>query len=201
MAEQNSVQLATGVGATDVLVIIVYLVIIILAAYFLTKYIAKRSLRKGMRNAPGKQRGKASKAEFGHMVSVADRIAVDRDKTIMVLEFHGKYYLMSTSADRIECIDKVEVTTEAEEQYSNPPDAMATEAKEMSDEVPAPVTQAVQRADDEDTFFKRFKKCIMIVLKSYLPKSARQSRDTESFDRQLKDQMGKGSKEKKDDKG
>ncbi|MGI6152259.1 MAG: hypothetical protein ACOYJB_00300 [Christensenellaceae bacterium] len=47
-------QLAAPVDARNIIVVIVYLVIIVLALYFLTKYITQRRLKKGVstKNAP-----------------------------------------------------------------------------------------------------------------------------------------------------
>lgn len=184
MAEQSNPQLAAGINFTDVLVIIIYLVLIVVAAYFLTKYVAKRSLKKGMKPSHAQRSGPKSRVEFGHMVSVADRIAVDRDKTIMVVEFQGKYYLMSTSADKIECIDTVDV-----------PDAPpVSEEVEMQPGEEPEDAGIVQRPADEDTFFKRFKKCMRVVLQSYLPKSMRSSARDVSFETRLNEQVRKSEK-------
>ena len=38
-----------------------------------------------------------------------DRIAIDKDKTILVVEFNGKYYLLSTTPQQITCIDSMPV--------------------------------------------------------------------------------------------
>lgn len=192
MAEQSNIQLATGISAQNILVIIVYLVLIVLAAYFLTKYVAKRSLKKGMKSSPS-QRGGKTKTGFGHLVSVADRIAVDRDKTIMVVEFQGKYYLMSTTADRIECIDQVDAPEIPLEDAEDVEEVSAENAK-------AYPAKDKTRAADEDTFFKRFKKCMKIVLQSYLPKSVRNKQDGASFETRLEAQVKKSS-EKSGEKG
>lgn len=187
MVEQSNIQLATGISAQNILVIIVYLVLIVLAAYFLTKYVARRSLKKGMKPSQSQRGGKA-KTGFGHLVSVVDRIAVDRDKTIMVIEFQGKYYLMSTSADRIECIDQVDAPETPEE------DAEEAQAEDAEREISYPAKEKAREAD-EDTFFKRFKKCIRIVLTSYLPKGMRSKQDDASFETRLEAQVKKSSKQ------
>ncbi len=185
MAEQSGPQLAAGIDFTDVLVIIIYLVLIVAAAYFLTKYVAKRSLKKGMKPSQMQRSGaKPRAAELGHMVSVADRIAVDRDKTIMVVEFQGKYYLMSTAADKIECIDTVEIP-------DAPPVSEDAEAQQDEEQQGGGV---VQRPADEDTFFKRFKKAMKVVLQSYLPKSMRSKPSEVSFEARLEEQVRKSEK-------
>lgn len=110
-------QLATEVGARNVILLIVYLAIILVAAYFVTKYVARRALTKGMKRTP-KTGGvfRARTREPGTLLSVADRIAIEKTKTIMVVEFQGKYYLMSTTEHDIKCIDKVDIPPDSDEQ-------------------------------------------------------------------------------------
>jgi flagellar biogenesis protein FliO len=109
-------QLATEIGIQNVLVLIVYLVLILVAAYFITKYVSKRALRRGMRKPPAKSgKTKYARNELGRLISVADRIVVDKEKTIMVLEFNDKYYLISTTAQEMKCIDKVPVPPRAQD--------------------------------------------------------------------------------------
>lgn len=110
-------QLAAEVGARNVILLIVYLAIILVAAYFVTKYVARRALTRGMKRKP-KTGGvfRARTGEPGSLVSVADRIAIDKTKTIMVVEFQDKYYLMSTTEHDIKCIDKVDIPPNSNEQ-------------------------------------------------------------------------------------
>jgi flagellar biogenesis protein FliO len=103
-------QLATEIGVQNVLVLIIYLVLILVAAYFITKYVSKRALRRGMRKPQaGSGRTKNAQNELGHLISVADRIVIDKEKTIMVLEFNDRYYLISTTPQEMKCIDKVPI--------------------------------------------------------------------------------------------
>lgn len=110
-------QLATEVGARNVILLIVYLAIILVAAYFITKYVARRALTRGMKRKP-KTGGvfRARTKEPGELISVADRIAIEKTKTIMVVEFQGKYYLMSTTEHDVKCIDKVDIPPDSREQ-------------------------------------------------------------------------------------
>ncbi len=202
MVEGNGLQLAPAVNPTDVIVIIVYLVLIVVAAYFLTKFVAKKSLQKGMRNSGMKRKSGAGKLEMGHLVSVVDRVAVDRDKTIMVVEFEGKYYLMSTSPNGLECIDKVEILPEAESQ-PQPEVSAEDNAKEeqgaVSGMAPEDATQetAAQPAPKkeyppgEETFLQRFKKCMKIVLRSYLPGGSGANASQGSFQKKLDKEIQK----------
>lgn len=181
MLESKEVQLASTLDAGNIIRIIVVLVLIIVAAYFLTRYIAKRSLRQGMRDRPRSRRSASSqqrmKPEFGHMVAVVDRIPVDRDKTLMVVEFEGKYYLIGTTPDGFQCIDQVEMADVPESEREEEPDAEAAES--------AP--GAPERPPDEATFGQRFRKAFGIVLQSYLPKGMRkETAESPSFDQQLK---------------
>lgn len=178
MLDAKEAVLPASMDLGNVIRVIVILVAIIVAAYFLTKYIGKRSLRQGMkdqsrrRSASSQQR---QKPEFGHLVSVVDRIAVDRDKSLMVVEFEGKYYLIGTTPDGFQRIAQAEMPQEAGE-----------EAAERAE--PQPAAQEA-RPPDEATFGKRFKKAFGIVLQSYLPKGFAgkgKTANTASFDEQLK---------------
>ena len=174
----KDVQLATSMDVGNVLRVIITLVLIIAGAYLLTRYIAKRSLRRGMKQQPRGPKGSASSQypEFGHLVSVADRIAVDRDKTLMVVEFEGKYYLLGTTSDGFQRLAEAEI----------PPETGGQE-EEMPPEKTVP--------PDESTFGQRFRKAFGIVLRSYLPAGMRQeTAKPGSFDAQLKAKIREDSK-------
>ena len=177
MLDSKEAVLPASMDVGNILRVIGILVLIIVAAYFLTKYIAKRSLRQGMRDQP-RQRSASSqqrqKPEFGHMVAVVDRITVDRDKTLMVVEFEGRHYLIGTTADGFQCIDHVDMPPQ--EEAAPEPEAMTAE----------PVDE---RPPDERTFGQRFRKAFGIVLQSYLPKkmvSKTNAGKKTPFDEQLK---------------
>lgn len=105
------------VNVQSVILLILYLLIFVVAIYFLTKFISKRSLQRGMKKTStsrktGSKWFSSSRVELGSLVSVADRIVVDKDKTIMVVEFKGQYYLMSTTGQDMHLIDKVLIPPE-----------------------------------------------------------------------------------------
>lgn len=144
----NNVQMAPGIEAKNIVILIVYLVLILVAAYFLTKFVAKRSLQKGMkRSQTSRKTGSAKKYEPGRHVCVVDRIAVERDKTLMVVEFQGKYYLLSTTSQEIHCIDKIEIPPEEPVEMEN----NEGEAEESEQKNPA------ASYDVEGDFFAVFK--------------------------------------------
>lgn len=176
MAEEKGLQLAPGIDVTNVLVIILYLVLIVAAAYFLTKYVAKRSLRKGMKPKTGAGQGGFKRNEFEHMVSVVDRISIDRDKTMVVIEFQGKYYLLGTTAQGFEQIDKVDIPKRTEEAENAEPESEPGTIVANDTQKPGHGTS--------DTFWGRFKKCFFIVIKSYLP--GRKNKNNTSFEEHLR---------------
>lgn len=102
-------QLAADIGVKNVVMLIVYLALILAGAYFVTKYVARRALTQGMKKRPGGSVFRARTNEPGTLLSVADRIAIDKTKTILVVEFQGKYYLMSTTEHDVKCIDKTPI--------------------------------------------------------------------------------------------
>lgn len=178
--DTKDVQLAASMDVGNLVRVIAILILIILGAYFLTKYIGRRSLRQGMRDPRRSRSGASSpskgKPEFGHMVAVVDRIAVDRDKTLMVVEFKGHHYLIGTTQDGFQCIDQVEMTPAEQEEQ----EAEAAAVQETSE-------PEAWRPDDEKTFGQRFRKAFGIVLRSYLPKGMRgDAPRAGSFDEQLK---------------
>lgn len=169
----KNVQLAPSIEIGDVLRVIVILIAVIAGAYLLTQYIAKRSLRKGMKQQPRRSKGSASSQypELGRLVSVADRIAVDRDKTLMVVEFEGRYYLLGTTADGFQRLAEAEI----------PEDVL-----QDREEVPQDAA-----AEQEGTFGQRFRKAFGIVLRSYLPGGLRKNPGSSSvsFEAQLRERM------------
>lgn len=194
--DESKVAFAPGIDVSNVLLIILYLVLIIIAAYFLTKFIARKSLRKGMRSTTSSTgRGARKKnAELGHLVAVVDRIAIDRDKTIMVVEFKGRHYLIGTTAQDIKCIDSVDIAADVVKETA------ADEPAEPSPDEPADEQQQPGECGEDTrqgTFAERFKKCMKIVLQSYLPKSMRKNKETASFDTELRQKLEEQENEKK----
>lgn len=187
MAEEKGMQLAQGVDITNVLVIILYLALIVAAAYFLTKYVAKRSLQKGMKPHAGIGRSGAKKNELGQMISVTDRIAIDRDKTLLVVEFQGKYYLLGTTPQGFEQIDKVDIPEAEKDVTEYPPPDIAQEADPDEQKDAARI---------QDTFWNRFKKCFTIVLRGYVP-GVKNKTDV-SFSEQLEKKVHQQEKKGKD---
>ena len=183
MAEESKVAFAPEIDISNVIMIILYLVLIIAAAYFLTKFVAKRTLRKGMKGS-----GKKRPIEPGHLISVVDRIAVDRDKTIMVVEFRGKHYLIGTTAQEIKCLDSVDIAGEADGDQERNDGNIETEPG---------TAEGAERPGNAETFGSRFKKCMGIVLRSYLPKRMRNKEEVSpSFDKELRQKLDEKEHEK-----
>ncbi len=167
--------MAAEIHPQDVIILIVYLVLLVLGAYLLTRYVSRRSMKKGMKKPEGKTAGARSKWKQGRYVSVLDRIPIDRDKTIMVVEFEGKRYLMATTGQDIKLLDKLnkEETGDAE---------TATAATQ-----PRPPSSEADETQDEGGFFERFFRSFKIVFKNYF------KRDTVPFGVRLQNEMQKDS--------
>ncbi len=189
MVEEKTVELAKGIDIQNILVMIVYLVLILLAAYFLTKFVAKRSMRKGMKKEPGKSRPGAKRQELGHLVSVADRIAIDRDKTVMVVEFQGKYYLLSTTAQEIKCIDKVPIQVEDAPEEPPPEPQAGQKEQPLENAVGSGEASAASVPVRPENFWRRFCKSFRIVASGYFQKAGRSKEQQRMFDAQLKEMM------------
>jgi flagellar biogenesis protein FliO len=166
--------MATEIRAQDVVVLIIYLVLLILGAYFLTRYVSRRAMKKGVKKPEGKAAGGKSKWKQGKHVSVLDRIPIDRDKTILVVEFAEKRYLMATTGQDIKLLDKLK-TEEARE---------AQEAEEAEDtEPPSFETEETQK---NSGFFERFSRSFKVAFKNYC------KGNTVPFGIRLQNEMQKG---------
>ncbi len=96
------------VSAQSVALLVIYLLAIVVGIYFLTKLIAKKSLQRGIkRPGSGSRWFSSNKAEPGRLLGVVDRIALDRDKTLAVVEFEGKYYMLGVTHQEIKLLDKI----------------------------------------------------------------------------------------------
>lgn len=186
------------VNAGSIAIVIVYLVIIVAALYFVTKYVNKRRLSKGVKkNTAAATATKKSKwggfftktDEPEHIVNIVDRVAVDRDKTLIVVEFMGRYYLMSTTGQDMHLLDKLPADAVGETQEEN-----TTEAEEANPAASCDVTGEGEKDAGETGFFANF---------SYLAKqqgskfknlfSGGKKEKPISFEEQLKRKMEKGS--------
>ena len=98
------------ISPANILMLIAYLLLIVVAAYFLTKFLAKRSLNKGIKKNRGRYSGANKEPE--RLLSIEDRIAVDKDKTLVVAEFDGKRYLLGVTGQDIRLLDRVEAAKE-----------------------------------------------------------------------------------------
>lgn len=106
--------MSSPIDAKNIILLIVFFAALLVGAYLLTKFVNRRAMQRGMKKPAGKKGGSNSRKapEIGKMLSVMDRIAIDRDKTLMVVHFQEKYYFLSTTAQEIRVIDKVTVPPE-----------------------------------------------------------------------------------------
>ena len=93
--------------------------------------------------------------EAGKHVSVLDRIPIDRDKTILVVEFAEKRYLMATTGQDIKLLDKLQREEAAE--------FKAAEEEEAT----APPSFETEEAQNADGFFERFFRGFKVAFKNY----------------------------------
>ena len=101
-----------GYSIGDVLLMILYLALIIAGAYFATRAVGKLAMRRGMNRGGKKQAGRRAQPVNGKYLRVVDRIPVDRDKSMFLLECAGKRYLMSATADEVRLVDKMPIPQE-----------------------------------------------------------------------------------------
>lgn len=206
MATQTPLQLAPEIDVGQVVLVIFYLVIIIAGAYFLTRYVAKRRMQQGMRRTGREQGGAGAssgraawRSDNQHMVYVVDRIPIDREKTLMVVEFEGKYYLIGTTAQDFKLFDRIPVPEAETEQQT----AAEGEDGAAAEEQTGAMTANLQASDDsEETFGQRFRRAFSVVLRSYLPAGMRDRKQSSaaSFEQELeaRTRQRSGTKNKKD---
>jgi flagellar biogenesis protein FliO len=154
--------MATEIHAQDVIILIFYLVLLVLGAYFLTRYVSKRAMKKGVRKPDNKKTGTKFKWKEGRYISVLDRVPVDRDKSIMVVEFEGKRYLMATTGQDIKLLDKLK------KEYAKESEA---ETEEPGDEPSRPEAYQAQQGR-EGRFSARFFDSFKVVFKNYYKKDS-----------------------------
>lgn len=153
---------AREIQTSDVVILIVYLVLLLLGAYYLTKFVSKRAMQKGVKKNKGRVSGDKGRWRQGQYVSVVDRIPIDKDKTILVVEFDNKHYLMATTGQDIKILDKIEVQKEEADM-----EAEAMEGQSVSEGFSAQKDPFYQ----EESFFKRFLKSFRDVSKNYFKKN------------------------------
>ena len=176
----SNVQLAPNIEPGQIVMIIIYLVVIVIAAYYLTQFVGRRRLQQGMhRENRTFSSGVKSSPGLGHMIYVVDRIAIDREKTLMVVEFDGKYYLIGTTPQDMRLLGNAPVPEPGQQQNAGTAPAAGS--------VPPDGESA-----DGETFQQRFRRAFSIVLQSYLPARFRKpnaSQKTGSFDEQMRARM------------
>lgn len=105
---------AQPINPWNIVILILFLGAMLVGSYFLTKRVGK----KGM---SGAFRRDAKGAMKRGLVSVEDRLILDRDKSITVVKFNGKHYLIGTTADDLQLLDKVRISNQEPEEESEPP--------------------------------------------------------------------------------
>lgn len=183
----SRLELAPSVDAGQVIMLIIYLILIIVGAYYLTRYVANRRLRQGMRGSSRAFQSSKSTSGPGHMVAVVDRIAIDREKTLMVVEFEGKYYLIGTTPQEMRLMGRADITEEDLE-------------RERQEAAKAQSAPAHPEGQSDETFGQRFRRAFSIVLQSYLPKRMRKEPEAKSsFSRELQARMNPDDTSEKTD--
>ncbi len=86
---------------------IIVLVGVLAAAYFTTKFLSTRLLKSGLKQ---KNTSKSGKTMLGKYVNIVDRAPIDREKSVIVVEFEDKLYLVGVTPQEIRLIDKSEIS-------------------------------------------------------------------------------------------
>lgn len=93
-AASAPVTLAEEPGAGQVLLLILYLILILVGVYFATRLFARVAQRAA---APRAQTG--ARFQPGRHIHLVDRLALDRERSILLFEADGKRYLVGVSGE------------------------------------------------------------------------------------------------------
>ncbi len=93
------------ISSGSIIFTIIILIGVLAAAYFTTKFLSARMLKSGI-----KQKGTSKSTKLGKYVSIVDRAPIDREKSIIVVEFEGKFYLVGVSPQEVKLIDKADIS-------------------------------------------------------------------------------------------
>ncbi len=96
-------------SASTIILTILALVAVLLGAYFTTKLISKKMLKSGINQ---RNTAKPGRKVLGKYVSLLDRAPLDREKSVVVVEFEGNYYLLGVSPQQVKLIDKSPIPAE-----------------------------------------------------------------------------------------
>jgi len=103
VASEGSAYMAKPVGLADVFMALFWLIAILFAAYFVTKFITTRSL--GLNRPSGNK--KSGFFSFGNVhphIKIVDRISLSKEKALIAVVYQGKQYFLAISENNIEVI-------------------------------------------------------------------------------------------------
>lgn len=107
---QNSYyQESASMNVGDILLMVLYLVLILVGVFYATRLFA----RLGQRGLP--IGGKGSKTRIGSQITLIDRLMLDKDKSIVLLEQGDKWYLVGVSNGAFTLIKEMEPAPEQED--------------------------------------------------------------------------------------
>lgn len=93
--------MAQEISFFQVLKMLFILAIILVAVYYVTKFVASRSFSKGFT-----LKNRSSKAEADKLPTILYRHALDKDTSIMMIEYDGYDYLLGVASGSFNVIEK-----------------------------------------------------------------------------------------------
>ncbi len=110
--------LEQGPQIGQILLLLLYLALIFAGAYFVTRFFA-RTMQRGASFLPAKGGGPA----LGRHIRLVDRLLIDREKSILLIEADSKRYLLGVSENAFALLETSDAppAEEAEPQRASAP--------------------------------------------------------------------------------
>ena len=97
-----------GNGIGQILLLLLLLALLLVLVYYVTRFVGNFAARGTI--FPGT---KQSAFRPGKYIELIDRLAVDREKSVLLVRVDGAYYLLGVSDEAVTLIEKVELSAEA----------------------------------------------------------------------------------------
>ena len=90
-----------GPGFLQILLLLLLLVLILIGVYFATRFFARFAQRGALGPLPG-----GGKGQRRRRIVLLDRLVLDRDRSVVLLESEGRRYLLGVGGQSFALLDK-----------------------------------------------------------------------------------------------
>ncbi len=102
-----------GPGFLQILLLLLLLVLILIGVYFATRFFARFAQRGTLGPLPG-----GGKGQRRRRIVLLDRLVLDRDRSVVLLESEGRRYLLGVGGQSFALLDKADAPKEEEPEQS-----------------------------------------------------------------------------------